>query len=100
VRKSIAKWQVQVARPLRPPGQHHRVELAHQLVDGDVGADFHAGPERDALRRHLRHAAVDVMLLHLEVGDAVAQQPADPVVLLVEDHVMASARQLLAAGHA
>ena len=40
---------------------------------------LHARRERHALGRHLLHAAVDEVLLHLEVGDAVAQQPADAV---------------------
>jgi hypothetical protein len=39
-------------------------------------------------------------LLHLEVGDAVAQQAADAVVLLEQRHVMAGARQLLRRRHA
>ena len=40
----------------------------------------------DALGLHLRHAAVDQVLLHLEVGDAVAQQAADAVALLEQRH--------------
>ena len=56
--------------------------------------------EGNALGLHLLHAAVDVVLLHLEVGDAVAQQPAGLGVLLVEMHVVAGARELLRAGHA
>ena len=43
-----------------------------------------AGPERHALGLHLLHAAVDQPLLHLEVGDAVAQQAADAVGALEE----------------
>ena len=39
--------------------------------------------------RHLLHAPVDVVLLHLEVGDAVAQQAADAVGLLEEHDVVA-----------
>ena len=46
------------------------------------------------------HAAVDQVLLHLEVGDAVAQQAADAVGLLEQRHRMAGARELLGAGHA
>ncbi len=37
-------------------------------------------------------------LLHLEVGDAVAQQAADAVVLLEDGHVVARARELLGGG--
>ena len=70
------------------------------LLDRDVDADLDTGAEFDAFRRHLRHAAVDQMLLHLEVGNAVAQQSADPVVLLEQGHEMPDACQLLRARHA
>ena len=52
----------------------------------------------DALGLHLRDAAVDDVLLHLEVGNAVAQQAAGPGVLLEDMHVVAGARELLRAG--
>ena len=38
-----------------------------------VDADVRVGTEFDTLDRHLRHAPVDQVLLHLEIGDAVAQ---------------------------
>ena len=53
----------------------------------------------DALGFHLRDAAVDVMLLHLEIGNAVAQQPAGLGPALEQMHVVAGARELLRAGH-
>src|SRR5258707_9507304 len=53
----------------------------------------------DALGFHLRDAAVDVMLLHLEIGNAVAQQPAGLGPALEKMHVVAGARELLRAGH-
>ena len=56
--------------------------------------------ERDALRLHLLDAALDVALLHLEVGNAVAQQAAGMGVLLVDMHLVAGARELLRAGEA
>ena len=56
--------------------------------------------ERHALGLHLLDAHVDDALLHLEVGDAVAHQPAGLGVLLVEVHVVPGARELLRAGHA
>ena len=43
-------------------------------------------------------APVDVVLLHLEVGDAVAQQAADAIVALEHGDVVTGARQLLSAG--
>jgi hypothetical protein len=37
------------------------------------------------------------MLLHLEIGNAVAQQPADPIFLLEDDDLVPRARELLRA---
>ena len=56
--------------------------------------------EGHALGFHLRDAAVDEVLLHLEVGNAVAQQAAGLGDLLVDMDVVAGARELLRAGQA
>ena len=56
--------------------------------------------EGDALGFHLRDALVDVVLLHLEVRNAVAHQAAGLGELLEDVHVVAGARELLRAGHA
>ena len=55
-------------------------------------ADMHVAVEDHAFGLHLLYAAVDDVLLHLEVGDAVAQQPAGPGALLVDVHLVAGAR--------
>src|SRR5690554_4386503 len=49
---------------------------------------------------HLCQAAIDMCFLELEVGDAVAQQPADAVALLEHRDGMAGAGQLLGASQA
>jgi hypothetical protein len=49
---------------------------------------------------HLVQAPVEVALLHLELGDAVAQQPADAVGALEHHHRVAGPRQLLGGGQA
>src|SRR5262245_13553675 len=54
--------------------------------------------EGHAFRLHLRDAARDNVLLHLEIGDAVSQPPASLGELLKHVHVVAGARQLLRAG--
>ena len=59
---------------------------------------LHARLELDALGRHLLQAAVDDPLFQLEVGDAVAQQAADAVVLLEDHHLVAGAGKLLGGG--
>src|SRR5690606_18150963 len=56
------------------------------------------GFEGHSLRFHLHRAAVDQMLLHLEVGYAVAEQAADAVRLLEHRYRIAGARELLRAG--
>ena len=93
-RKSIAKWTPSSSRPgtrqsraalrRRRPAPRRRSRSASSLAE-TVSPTSTLGAERDALGLHLLHAPVDEVLLHLEVGDAVAQQPAEAVVLL--EHV-------------
>jgi len=66
----------------------------------DVDAHFHAGAEDDAFGFHLLHPLIDMDLLHLEVGDAIAQQAAHTVGLLEDGDGVTGARQLLGAGEA
>ncbi len=96
----LAPGDIQVARPLGAAGQHDGVEVGQQLVDRDVLADLGVDAERHTLGRHLVDAAVDQVLFHLEVGDAVAQQAADAVLLLDQRHRVTGAGELLCAGHA
>ena len=56
--------------------------------------------KRDALLAQLLEPAIDHPLLELEVGDPVAEQSADPVVLLEERDGVARAVQLLRRGEA
>ena len=74
--------------------------LLEQLVGRQVDADMGAVVEAHAFGLHLLDAAVDVDLLHLEVGNAVAQQAAGLGPALVDMHVVAGARELLRAGEA
>ncbi len=94
----------QLARHARAGGEHDRVEAGAQLLDGQRAlagpADVDAGAEAGALLAHLGEATVDVSLLELELGDAVAQQPAEAVVLLEHDHGVAGAGELLGGGEA
>ena len=54
-------------------------------------ADVHASAELDTLGLHLRHAAIDQVLLHLEVGNAVPQQATNPVGALKNHDVVSGA---------
>ena len=96
----VAARDRQLARLLGAAGQCDRVELGEQVGRRHVAADMLIDAELDALSPHLLDPAIDVCLFHLEVGNAVAQQPADPVIFLEQHHLVAGARQLLRARHA
>ncbi len=98
----VAAGDREIAAGLGAAGQRDRVIFLDQLlrIDAAIGADESAVMERDALGLHLGDAAVDDVLFHLEVGNAVTQQSAGLGVLLIEMHVVAGARELLRAGEA
>src|SRR6185312_11715988 len=95
----VAAGYVEIARPLGPAGQRDRVVFGEQRLDIDRHTHFYRGAEFDPFGRHLLDAAVDQMLLHLEVGNAIAKQPADAVVLLEQRDGVAGAGELLGARH-
>ncbi len=68
-----------------------------KLLEARGHAHIDAVVEGNALAFHLRHAAVDVVLLHLEVGNAVAQKAAGLGLALIDMHVMAGAASCWAA---
>ena len=102
-RNSMAKWMPSSSRPgmgrsrgfSAPPASTTASCFADQLGDVELDADMDVAVEGDAFRLHLGDAPLDLALLHLEVGDAVAQQPAGLGVLLVDVDVMAGAGKLL-----
>ena len=79
-------------------GEDDGVVVGAQLVDGDVDADVDAGAELGALGAHLGEPPVQVPLLQLEFGDAVAQQAADPVGPLVDGDGVPGPGELLGGG--
>jgi hypothetical protein len=87
----LAPGDGQIARRPRAHGQHRRVEVVRELLAAHVRPDGDAHAERDPLRAHLRDARVEDALLHLEVGDAVAEEAPDAVVAL-EDTTSCPAR--------
>jgi hypothetical protein len=90
----------QVAPDRRSAGQHDRVEVLAQLLGGDVAPHVDAAAELGAFGLHLLDAPVDVALLHLELGDAVAQQTTGLVVTFEHDHAVPRPGQLLRGRHA
>ena len=69
--------------------QHQRVEVGLQIRYRDVDADLDTGAEPRAFGAHLVEPPLDVALFHFELGDAVAQQPAEAVCTLEHRHVVA-----------
>ncbi len=96
----VAAGDRQVTRLLRAARQEQRIVAVREVLRLHVDADIDAVMEGHALRLHLLDAAVDVALLHLEVGNPVAEQAAGAGVLLVEVDVMAGAGELLRGGEA
>src|SRR6185437_10403164 len=71
-----------------------RAQLRHRHVTADLAIHHEAEP---ALLQQLPAAEHD-FLFQLEVGDAVDHQPADPVVAVVDRHLITLSAQLLAGG--
>ena len=88
----------QVTPRRRPAREHDGVARGQQHLDVDGLADGGVGAELGALGLHLGEAPVEVTLLHLELGDPVAQQPADAVGPLEHDDVVAGTGELLGGG--
>ena len=86
----MAKWMPFSSRPgtfrsrglSAPPASRMASNSLRRSSTGTLCADVRARLELDALLRHLLQAAVEVVLLQLEIGNAVAQQAADAVGLL------------------
>src|SRR3974390_2183606 len=96
----FASGHRQVARLLRPAGQHHSVVLLYKLIRWYIDTDVSVVVKGHALRLHLLDAPIDVNLLHLEVRDAVAQQAAGFRPALIDMHLVPDSRELLRAGEA
>jgi hypothetical protein len=94
----LAAEDRQVAGGLGAAGHHQHVVVVQQPLDGNRHADLEVGAEDHAFSLHLRDAPVDQVLFHFEVGDAVAEQAANPVGLLEYGGLVAGAGQLLRAG--
>src|SRR6266545_4635697 len=88
----------QVARPLGAPGEDDGVELLAEPLHGQALAHVDAGLEADPRRLHEPEAPLEEALLHLEFGNAVAQEPAHAIGLLEHGHGMPRAIELLGGG--
>src|ERR1017187_2904539 len=87
-------------RILGAAGQQDGAEFLPQVLHRNVDAHVRVGLELHSFGAHLLQTAIDQVLLHFEVGNAVAQEAADAVALLEDRHAMPGARQLLCGGQA
>jgi hypothetical protein len=94
----VASRDRKIARRFRTTRHHDRVVLREEVLGGNIVADFDVRAEQDAFDQHLRHPAVDRRLLHLEIGNAIAEQPADAIRFFVDHDAVARTGQLLCAG--
>ena len=93
----LASRNGQIARLLGTSREHQRIVTRQQLIAFTLTPTW-APQWKITPSACICFAAIDVMLLHLEIGNAVAQQPAGFGVLLEHMHIVPGARELLRAG--
>ena len=89
---------IELAGRLRADGQTDRIEVATELVDAELFADIHTGPEHDSFGRQLREASIEHVLLELEIRNAIPQQATHAIILLEDDNGVAESTELLSGG--
>ena len=87
--------------PLSGTDRHdHSVVAAPEVRAGHVGADVDPGTELHTLGLHLLDTTIEVLLLHLEFRDAIAQESTHTVGPLEHSDRVSGARKLLCSGQA
>ncbi len=94
----FAAWNLKVARMFGTACKNDRVEVMLQIFHGNILADMRAGNELHAFGFHLRQSPVDDVLFQFEIRNAVAQQTADAIGLLIDRDRVAGAAKLLRGG--
>ncbi len=94
----IPPTEPKITRDCGTECQHDGVIAIAQLIAGDVDPDVDAGAEDGALAAHLIQTAIEVLLLHLELGNAVSEQAAEFVFALVDRDGVPGPGQLLRHG--
>ena len=103
-------WQI--TRLLCAAANDDSVKIFHQLLWRDclagivfyfrahcLFANINAGSKGNPLGLHLLNAAINQPLFHFEVRNTIAQQAANPIILLIYGDIVAGARQLLCRRH-
>ena len=96
----LATREDEVAVALRTRGEDDGIDAVAEFFKRKVATNVDAGGELDSFGLQLLEAAIDQLLLELEVGDAVAQESAKLVGALEDGHAVAFADELLGAGKA
>jgi hypothetical protein len=81
-------------------GKHDRVEIAAEITYRHALADMRIHDELHAFTAHLVDTAIDQVLLHLEIRNAITQKAADAISLFENGNGVAGARELLGSGEA
>ena len=96
----LATREHEVAVALCARREDDRIDAVAEFFKRKVATNVDAGGELDSFGLQLLEAAIDQLLLELEVGDAVAQESAKLVGALEDGHAVAFADELLGAGKA
>src|SRR3954468_19280547 len=91
----FAPWNLQIARLFRTSGKHDGIEVTSQLLNGDVASDLGIRDELHAFGGHLLDAAIDDVLLELELRDPVAKQTANTIGFFVDRNRVPCTAELL-----
>src|SRR5581483_5552579 len=86
---------VQIAARFRPASKEDRIELASQILYWNGMPHVRIGHKLHTLTFHLVKTAIDHLLLHLEFGNAVAQQSTDPIRFFIDRDPMPGTIELL-----
>ncbi|CAB4949700.1 unannotated protein [freshwater metagenome] len=93
--RQLAAGDVEVAPRSGATSQHNCVELGPDLDGGDINPDVDIAAKFGSLRSHLIKTTIEMLLLHLELGDSITKQTARAIGTLEHNNVMPSAGELL-----
>ena len=91
----VAARDLDVALDPGADRQNYGVVVAAQVLDADLDPDLDVAAELDPLGREHVSATLDDPLLELGVGNAEAEQPAEALVALEDDHLVADLVELV-----
>src|SRR5277367_5381422 len=91
----FASGHRQIAGPFRATSENDRFVFFSQVFYRNITADMRISDQLHALGHHLIKAAIDKMLLQLELRDAVAQKAANTIRFFVHNNGVTGAAELL-----